>query len=141
MCSITHKIHHFIEKLETYGWPVLLLAMRLWIGHLFWRSGLIKVHHWSATLDLFKFEYKVPYAPDSAAYLCTAFELICPVLLVLGLLTRLATLPLLAITAMIHFIYLHHVEHLYWAFLLATLLVKGPGPLSIDALWCKRYTH
>lgn len=133
------KTTYFFQRLEYYGWPVLQLAIRFWVAHVFWRSGRIKLKHWESTLELFKFEYKVPYiAPDLAAYIVTTFELVCPVLLVLGLITRLATIPLLIITAMIQLTYLSHHDHMYWALLLGTLLFKGAGPISLDALICKR---
>lgn len=138
MCLIS-KGTAFFQRLEQYGWPLLLLGMRVWIAYIFWRSGRVKFKRWDATVDLFKFEYKVPYiAPDLAAYLTTAAELICPILLVFGLLSRLATLPLLVITAVIHLTYLSHDDHIYWAFLLGVILFKGAGPLSLDYLWCKR---
>lgn len=133
------KATHFFQRLECYGWPVLLLGIRFWMAHIFWRSGRIKVKHWDATLSLFKFEYKVPYiAPDLAAYFATTVELACPILLVVGLMTRLATIPLLIMTAVIQFTYLSHHDHAYWALLLGTLLLKGAGLLSLDALFCKR---
>jgi putative oxidoreductase len=130
-------IRPFIQlsnRLEYYGWPILQLCMRLWIARIFWRAGKVKIKHWDATLSLFKFEYKVPLiAPDIAAYFATAMELLCPLLLLLGLLTRLATLPLLLMTLIIHFTYISTNEHIYWMFLLITLLLKGAGPISVDA--------
>jgi putative oxidoreductase len=128
------------HKLEFYGWPLLQLFIRWHIATVFWHSGRAKFHHWDSTLNLFKVEYKVPYiSSDLAAYLTTAFELICPILLVLGLMTRFATLPLLVITAVIQATYISHPDHLYWALLLGILLLKGAGALSLDALWCRRH--
>jgi putative oxidoreductase len=139
MHYLIHKTSHLFLKLEFYGWPLLLLVMRFWMARIFWRSGKVKIKHWDSTLSLFKFEYKVPYIPsDLAAFLTTAFELICPVLLVVGLMTRLATLPLLVITAVIQFTYLPLQEHAYWGILLGTLLFKGAGPLSLDNYFYKR---
>lgn len=133
------KFIHFFQRLEYYGWPLLLLGARFWMAHIFWRSGRIKVKHWDATLSLFKFEYKVPFmAPDLAAYFAMTFELLCPVLLVVGLMTRLATIPLLIMTAIIQLTYLNHHDHIYWTLLLGTILLKGAGPLSLDALYYKR---
>ncbi len=56
-----------------------------------------------------------------------------PVLLIAGLATRLATLPLFAISgvAMMH---AATNEHLCWMLLLLLILSQGPGPLSLDAL-------
>ena len=122
-----------------YGWPLLLVVIRFKMSHIFWKSGRIKFAHWDATVSLFKFEYKVPYiSPILAAYFTTTFELVCPVLLIFGLMTRLATIPLLIMTAIIQFTYLAHPDHAYWAILLGTVLLKGAGPLSLDAYCCKR---
>ncbi len=111
----------------------LVFFMRIWIAKIFWYSGLTKITSWQTTVFLFKDEYKVPFLPpELAAVLATIFELGCPVLLVMGLATRFATLPLLGMTAVIQFTYLQHTDHLYWAILLGTLLFYGPGSLSLD---------
>jgi putative oxidoreductase len=113
--------------------PVILLGLRLWMAYIFWKSGLTKIEDWNTTLFLFADEYQVPILPPvMAAFFATAFELICPVLLCFGFLTRAATLPLLAMTAVIQFTYLQHTDHLYWAMLLGTILTSGPGKLSLD---------
>ena len=85
------------------------------------------------TVLLFQFEYAVPLLlSELAAIIATAFELACPVLLVLGLGTRLAALPLIDMTIVIDFTYQHHVEHLYWLMMLGLIVLFGPGPLSVD---------
>jgi putative oxidoreductase len=128
-----------LKRLETYGWNLLLLGIRLWMAHIFWKAGKFKLYHMTATIHLFRFEYKVPYfPPDVAAYLTTFFEVICPVLLVLGLMTRLTTIPLLVIVAIIQWTYTSCLDHLYWALLLGVLLLKGAGVISLDAIWCQR---
>ena len=121
------------EKLPYLG-DLLLLTMRLWIANVFWKSGLTKLDDWETTLFLFEEEYQVPFiSAEFAAYSGTFFELVCPVLLVLGLGTRFAVLPLIAMTAVIQFTYLDHMQHYYWAFLLFTLLAFGAGRASLDA--------
>jgi putative oxidoreductase len=113
--------------------------MRFWIAHIFWRAGRVKVKHWDATLSLFKYEYKVPIIPsDIAAYVATTFELVCPILIMLGLMTRFATVPLIFLTITIHFTYMSSHEHVYWIFLLVTLLFKGAGPISLDGYITRR---
>jgi putative oxidoreductase len=140
MRTLISKMMKFFQHLEIVGWPLLLVVIRLKMANIFWRSGRIKFTHWESTLSLFRFEYKVPYFPaDLAAYLVTTFELICPVLFVLGLMTRLAAIPLLIITAVIQFTYLDHSDHTYWAILLGVLLLKGGGPLSLDECCYKRH--
>ncbi len=127
------------QGLTHYGMPLLVLVIRLWMARIFWYSGLTKITDWQATLYLFANEYRVPFIPpEIAAYLAATAELTCPVLLVLGFATRLATLPLLLMTAVIQFTYLNFIDHFYWALLLTTLLCYGPGPLSLDFLIKKK---
>jgi len=69
-----------------------------------------------------------------AAALAASVELTCPVLLVLGLATRLATLPMLGMTFVIEaFVYPEDwIEHLIWASLLLFILTRGAGAISLD---------
>ena len=127
-------LYNTITPKLTYAGDALLLAMRLWIADIFWKSGLTKLDDWETTLFLFEEEYQVPVLPtEFAAYSATFFELAMPILLLLGLASRLATLPLIAMTAVIQFTYLQHEQHYYWAFLLFAILSFGPGRASLDA--------
>jgi len=86
-------------------------------------------------LVLFQYEYMVPVLPpEAAAFLATLFELACPVLIALGLFTRLSVLPLVAMTLVIQFTYLDHIDHLYWLIVLGMIGLKGPGVISLDWL-------
>lgn len=128
----------FTEHFQDIAFPVLLLLMRLWMAKIFFFSGLTKISNWDAALFLFENEYKVPLIPsDIAAYLSAFNELVFPVLLVVGLATRFATIPLLVMTLVIQFTYEMSLEHFYWGFLLITLLICGPGKISMD-YWIKR---
>jgi putative oxidoreductase len=125
--------------------PLVLLGIRLWIANVFFRSGLTKIADWETTQFLFQMEYKVPLlTPNLAAVLAMFFELAMPVLLVLGLFTRLAALPLLAMTLVIQFVLgasnpaYDNVEHYYWMLLLLILIARGAGVLSLDFL-LRRY--
>lgn len=119
---------------------LVLLAIRLWIAKIFWTSGYLKITSWESTIWLFTEEHPVPFLPPLfAAISGTTFELACSVMLVLGLGARVATLPLLAMTAVIQFTYQNDIEHFYWAFLLAAILTMGPGKLSVDYLIKKRF--
>lgn len=114
---------------------ILQLGFRLGIAGVFFRAGLTKWQSWPTTLQLFADEYRVPVLPpELAAGLATALELGCSTLLVLGLLTRLATLPLLGMLLTIQlFVYPGAwADHLVWGSLLAFLLTRGPGALSLD---------
>ncbi len=63
-------------------------------------------------------------------------ELTIPILLFLGLATRIATLPLLGMIAVIQtFVYPNaYNEHLVWGAILVLLLTRGPGVFSVDYL-------
>jgi putative oxidoreductase len=111
------------------------LLFRLAIAGVFFRAGLGKITSWHPTVALFRDEYQVPVlSPEIAATLATTFELSCSILLVAGLATRLATLPLLGMIAVIQlFVYPNAwPEHLTWASILLFLLLRGAGPLSLD---------
>ena len=74
--------------------------------------------------------------PDTVAAMSASFEVGCSVLLLLGLCTRLATLPLLGMIAVIQtFVYPNaYNEHLVWGAILVLLLTRGPGVFSVDYL-------
>ena len=113
--------------------PVWWLAVRVWIAVVFFKSGLTKIDDFETTVLLFADEYQVPVLPPYLAALsATTFELAMPVLLVFGLATRVAALPLLMMTAVIQFTYLDHVQHYYWGILLLGLVLHGAGRFSLD---------
>jgi putative oxidoreductase len=118
--------------------PILLLA-RLGIAGVFWQSGRTKVDGWLTVTDgayaLFREEYKVPLLPpEFAAHAAAYAEHLGPLLLVLGLATRLSAAALLGMTAVIQiFVYPDAwPTHLSWAALLVLLVARGGGALSAD---------
>jgi putative oxidoreductase len=127
----------------TRGWlerlplSVIQLAMRVAVGAVFFNSGLLKINSWEFAVKLFEDEYKVPLLdPLWAARLATFNELTFSLLIIVGLATRLATIPLLGMIAVIQtFVYPQAwTEHLLWASILLLLLSRGPGTLSVDYL-------
>ena len=113
------------------------LLFRLAIAGVFLRAGLTKIGSWESTVALFADEYKVPVlAPYAAAALSASFEVGCSTLLLLGLGTRLAALPLLGmITTIQLFVYPQAwPEHLVWGSILLFLLIRGGGTVSLDHL-------
>jgi len=120
---------------------LVALVARLAVANVFWRSGQTKVEGFlmikENTFFLFAEEYKVPLLPpDLAAYLATISEHVFPVLLVLGLASRLSALALLCMTAVIQlFVYPDGwPEHILWAACLLLILARGPGAISLDHL-------
>ncbi len=79
--------------------------------------------------------------PEIAAYMAVTIELSTPVLLALGLMTRLAAFVLLGMTAVIEiFVYpLAWPTHIQWAAMLLVLLCRGAGALSVDHLLWRRF--
>jgi putative oxidoreductase len=110
-------------------------GMRLAVGATFFRSGMNKFQSFDTAITLFREEYRLPLLPpELAAYMGTAVELSAPVLLVLGLFARLGAAALLTMTLTIQFLVYpeNWPEHLMWASILAYVLSRGPGALSID---------
>ena len=123
------------QALDLFPLSILQLMFRIAIAAVFWSSGLTKIASWDTTIVLFRDEYMVPLLPpELAAVISAAFELSCSALIVVGLATRLATLPLLGMTFVIEvFVYPEYwTMHLMWASVLLFLLTKGPGVFSLD---------
>ncbi|MGH9386137.1 MAG: DoxX family protein [Vicinamibacterales bacterium] len=123
--------------LERTPLSLIQLAMRIGVGAVFLKAGLLKYNSWEFTVKLFEDEYKVPLLdPTVAARIAMIQELTVPILLFLGLATRVATVPLLGMIAVIQtFVYPNAwTEHLVWASILVFLLTRGPGMLSVDYL-------
>jgi putative oxidoreductase len=123
------------ERLGHVPQDVFDVIFRLAVASVFFKSGLVKIQSWELTVQLFADEYQVPLLPpELAAYLGTAAELICPVLLVLGLGARFSALALLGMTAVIQiFVYPNSwADHLLWTGPLLWILSRGAGRLSID---------
>jgi putative oxidoreductase len=121
--------------LRRFPLSVLQLLFRLAIASVFLRAGLNKLASGELTVQLFRDEYKVPvFPPEVAATMATFFEVGCSALLIAGLATRVATLPLLGMLAVIQlFVYPGAwSEHLVWGSILLFLLTRGGGTFSLD---------
>ena len=122
----------------------LALVSRIAVADVFWRSGQTKVNGFALreeTFFLFREEYRVPLLPpDLAAYVATVSEHVFPVLLVVGLATRLSALALLGMTLVIQLFVLPGgwPEHLLWVSLFAWIIARGPGAISLDHLIATR---
>jgi putative oxidoreductase len=120
-----------------------LLFLRLWLAKVFFMAGLTKIQSWDTTLMLFEYEYSVPLISSVlAAWMATAAELVIPVLLVVGLLTRLNVVALfiLNIVAAISYADLSFAgekDHIIWG-LMMILFFYGPGKLALDR-WLANY--
>jgi putative oxidoreductase len=132
-----------IAKLQ----PLMLLGFRLYIARVFFMSGWTKTGDWSSTVALFTDEYHVPLlSPSVAAALGAATELSMPILLVIGLASRLAAgvLFVFNIVAVVSY-YATLAEtggvrdHVLWGTMLLVLIVSGPGKIALDTWLERRY--
>lgn len=142
----THAIGTSLrDKLDSWiSHDLIALASRFGIAGIFWLSGRTKVEGWFTLTDttflLFRQDYALPLIPPAwAAYLATGAEHVFPVLLVLGLATRLSAAALLGMTAVIQFLVYPAAwpTHLTWAVPLLYLLGRGAGRWSLDG-WLAR---
>lgn len=122
-------------SLARFPLSFIQLAGRIGVGATFFKAGLLKYQSWEFTVKLFQEEYRVPVLdPAVAARIAMVQELTIPILLFLGLATRIATLPLLGMIMVIQtFVYPKaYNEHLVWGAILMLLLTRGPGVFSVD---------
>jgi len=146
-----------LRRLEDLGAGLLpywlaSLALRVGLAVPFFRSGITK---WDGFLKLndtdillFTDEFKLhvfgkvydyPY-PAVMAYLSALGETILPVLLVIGLFTRLSGLGLLLMTALIQLtIPTGWPIHITWVAMAAGVIALGPGRLSLDGAMGRSY--
>lgn len=133
---------------------LIALLARFSIAAVFWKSGQTKIEGFaidlvsgsfalgaprlsSSAVDLFRDEYRLPLlAPEVAAVMAAAAEHLLPVLVLLGLGTRLAAFGLLVMTAVIQFLVYPgaYPTHGVWAAVLLWLMVRGSGAVSLDHL-------
>jgi putative oxidoreductase len=142
--NLTERVRQVYDRLGLLPLSVIQLMARFSMAIIFWRSGQTKLANWDLTLQLFANEYKVPILPpEIAAPMAAAVELSTPILLVLGLFTRVATLPMIGMTLVIQiFVYPQSwADHLAWLTFLLLLLTRGPGVISLDHLIGKYFTR
>lgn len=143
MDTLINYYQQTIKALQQYIEPLVLLAARLWVANIFWKAGYLKFTTWDSTLYLFEEEYQVPIIPwELAAYLGTAAELILPVFLVLGLLTRpmAAILFVFNIMAVVSYPTIWDngfYDHRFWGALILMNVLWGAGKVSVDQLFKK----
>jgi putative oxidoreductase len=127
------------------------LVLRLGLAVPFWRSG---VNKWDGFLQLndtavflFSSEFQLhlpggPYpfpAPTVMAFASGSAEILLPILLVLGLASRLAALGLLIMTVIIQLTVPDGWPiHVTWAAMALGIMAWGPGRISLDH-WIKRF--
>ena len=125
-----------------------LLILRLTLALPFYKSGLTRWDGWFTLsfgakalfsdeyrLHLFGAEIAFPYS-DLVAALSSTAEIVLPILLAFGFLTRYAAAGLLGMTAVIQLVYPDGWMnfHLPWATMALAIMAFGPGAVSLDRL-------
>ena len=150
--------------LDAIPYSLIALFLRIVAAHPFFVSGQTKIEGPTvggeifgvdmsfqiptsvrdATFALFADEYKVPLVPPTvAAYLASGIEFLLPLLLLIGLLTRLSALGLLMMTMVIQIFVFPDAwwtVHAYWTAILVVLAARGPGAISLDHLLFRRWS-
>ena len=138
--GLVSQAARFQAKLAALLTPLALLALRLPVAAVFWRSGRTRVEGWNifeiseTQAFLFEYEFGLPF-PVLMAHATALAEHILPVLLVLGLFTRLGALGMLTMTAVIQFFVYPDAwlnAHMFWASILFAVMALGPGKISLD---------
>ena len=138
-------IQRVIAAMGCIPYWFIALAARIFPAAVFWQSGATKVAGWHlkpSAIALFENEYQLPLIdPTIAAYISAFSEHFFPVLLVIGLATRLSALALLCMTAVIEiFVYPGAwPTHGVWATCFLVLIARGPGLLSLDHLIARKF--
>ncbi|HKB74060.1 MAG TPA: DoxX family protein [Burkholderiales bacterium] len=139
---VATRIARVLRWLDGVPYTILAVPLRLAVATVFWNSAMTKLANWNTAVELFVEEYKVPVLPpEIAAYMAVSIELTTPVLLVLGLATRAASLVLLGMTAVIEALVYPQAwpTHIQWAAMLFVLLCRGAGDFSLDHLARRRF--
>jgi len=148
MKELAVKINTLIEPLRgianQFGSPLLDLSFRLYLAWAFFKSGIGRARDylngtWDTQLFLFELEHPVPgLDPALAAPVTTLAELILPVLLAFGLFSRFGAAGLFVMALIIQLTYQENYQHILWMALAASILIKGPGVLSLDHFLVKK---
>lgn len=157
--SITRLMAAVVAAFSRIPEDAIKLLARVSIALTFWISGQTKITGLvldpiggnvefgmpqlsESAIELFHSEYALPLIPPEwAAYLAATAEHVLPLLLLLGLATRLSAFALLGMTLVIQiFVYPSaYPVHALWAALLLYLMARGPGALSLDRLIAGRH--
>jgi putative oxidoreductase len=166
LCSISTLYQHFCKTSATLFTDISALFMRLLLAKVFLSSGLLKWNGWfdfnEQQYDLFLYEFFCPDpAHKGALQLCNPetleyqdgsltvkivewfalsagiLEIILPMLLILGIFTRIGALGLIGMTLFIQLAIFPEWSHwwnpaAWWLAVALAILARGPGRFSLD---------
>lgn len=121
---------------------IMLLLVRFALAGIFWRSARTKVEEGSwltmsdTTVLLFREEYAMPF-PEITGLIAMYAEHFLPIMVVMGLFTRIGATGLLVMTLVIQFFVYPEAwwsVHILWVALALALIVRGGGIFSLDQI-------
>ncbi|MEP2102176.1 MAG: FAD-dependent oxidoreductase [Parasphingorhabdus sp.] len=113
--------------------PIFDLLVRLFVAQAIFRSGVVKLSDWDTALSLARFEYPVSWmAPETAAVVGVTIEIVAPILLLIGLLTREAALAILLLLAVSQVEYVPTDLNLWLIAILGWFVLRGAKGFSFD---------
>ncbi len=130
-------VERILTLLNKAPFSLIILVARCATFSVFFRSGLVKISDWNATLMLFQDEYKVPILPPNiAATMAASMELGLSWFVLLGLFTRVGVLGYFGMIFVIQtFVYpMAWPDHIQWTGFMIFILCRGPGKFSLDHL-------
>lgn len=157
--SVARAFESFAAACGFVPYAVVALGLRLIMARIFFLDGQSRIvgpqlpvdiynFHWAVTLPfnikaetftVFATQFApLPVPPLFAAYLVSYAEFILPIMLVVGLGSRIAAFGMLIMTAVIQIYVMPEAlwtTQIYWFAILTVLLSQGPGALSLDRLF------
>jgi len=137
-----YRCRDFLNKI----YSIVPLVYRLVLGYAFFLAGITKFNNMEQTMQFF--ESIGLSAPYFQVYFIASFEIVCGGLIFIGLLTRIAAIPLMVIMlAALETVFCEEIFAscmsgfeipFYFFLLLAALLFRGPGVVSLDALFFRQ---
>jgi putative oxidoreductase len=148
MNAIVDLGNKLLDFSRAFAWLPPLLA-RITVGWVFLQAGWGKIHNIDRVIGFFQ-SLGLP-APVFQAHLVAYTECIGGILLIVGLATRLASIPLAIImivalrTALAadasSFSALTGISEYLYIVLLVWLMIAGPGKIALDAVVARKYRH
>lgn len=156
--TVALALDSFVAACLSVPYAIVALALRVLMARVFFLDGQSKIDGPRLPIDFYNFHFSLvlplhvkaetftafatqfaplPVPPMFAAYLMSYAEFILPVMLVIGLGSRIATLGMLVMTAVISIYIMPKTLWnllIYWFAILVLLLTQGPGRLSLDHL-------
>jgi putative oxidoreductase len=124
-----------VRLLRGLTWPTVDLLIRLWLAKVFVVFGILELTHSETAFGVAAYARAIKFlSPLTAADIGASIEVLGPVFLALGFMTRYAAVTLLGLSLVIRLGGEPFDSQLFWAALFGWYVVVGAGPISVDRL-------